>query len=239
MGTSHEDQYTFFISRSLLLRMKNISDKSCRENQNTHCIFSNFFFFWKWYHLWDNEEKYCRARPQKTICCMCIACWITKDTDTHLKYVILIALTLLHLLHELELSYTYDFWLVIQYPFVIFISSSRSRLIVEWLLFVGILKEHNHDVETLELLHCTKLKWIKSSVCHVWNIHCAVYCVLQCKPSPLQQYLNYSSIFMKSAVDYHIHVFQVHPITASTVNFTWRRYDILNIVWLVMFEYWY
>ena len=45
MGTSHEDQYTFFISRSLLLRMKNISDKSCRENQNTHCIFSNFFFF--------------------------------------------------------------------------------------------------------------------------------------------------------------------------------------------------
>jgi len=29
---------------SVLLRMKNVSDKSCRENQNTHFIFNNFFF---------------------------------------------------------------------------------------------------------------------------------------------------------------------------------------------------
>jgi hypothetical protein len=44
-GTLHEDQCTFFIiSRSFLLRMRNISDKSCRENQNTHFVFSNFFF---------------------------------------------------------------------------------------------------------------------------------------------------------------------------------------------------
>jgi Fe-S oxidoreductase len=26
-----------------LLRMKNVSDKSCRENKNTHFIFNNFF----------------------------------------------------------------------------------------------------------------------------------------------------------------------------------------------------
>ena len=31
------------ISRSVLLKMKNISDKSCRENQNAHFIFSNVF----------------------------------------------------------------------------------------------------------------------------------------------------------------------------------------------------
>jgi len=24
--------------------MRNVSDKSCRENQNTHFVFSNFFF---------------------------------------------------------------------------------------------------------------------------------------------------------------------------------------------------
>jgi hypothetical protein len=43
-GTSHEDRYTFvIISRSILLRMRNVSDKSCRENQNTHFVFSNFF----------------------------------------------------------------------------------------------------------------------------------------------------------------------------------------------------
>jgi len=44
-GTSHEDQYTFFIiSRSFLLIMRNVSDKSCRENQNTH-FWVQFFFF--------------------------------------------------------------------------------------------------------------------------------------------------------------------------------------------------
>ena len=31
------------ISRSVLLRMRNVSDKSCRENQNTHFVFSNSF----------------------------------------------------------------------------------------------------------------------------------------------------------------------------------------------------
>jgi hypothetical protein len=45
-GTSHEDQYTFLIiSRSFLFRMRNVSDKSCRENQNTHFVFKKFFFF--------------------------------------------------------------------------------------------------------------------------------------------------------------------------------------------------
>ena len=45
-GTLHEDRYTFFtISCSFLLRMRYVSDKSCRENQNTHFVFSNLFFF--------------------------------------------------------------------------------------------------------------------------------------------------------------------------------------------------
>jgi len=43
MGSLPEDQYTFMIiSRSVLLRMRNVSGKSCRENQNTHFISSNF-----------------------------------------------------------------------------------------------------------------------------------------------------------------------------------------------------
>jgi len=32
------------ISRSVLLRMRNISHKSCRENQNTHFMFNDIFF---------------------------------------------------------------------------------------------------------------------------------------------------------------------------------------------------
>jgi len=43
-GTLHEDLLAFLIiSRSFLLRMKNVSDKSCRENQNINLMFSNCF----------------------------------------------------------------------------------------------------------------------------------------------------------------------------------------------------
>jgi hypothetical protein len=43
-GTLHEDQYTFvIISRSFLIRMRNVLYKSRRGNQNTHFVFSNFF----------------------------------------------------------------------------------------------------------------------------------------------------------------------------------------------------
>jgi len=40
--------------------VRNVLDKSNRENQNTHFIFSNFIC-WKSCCLWDNVEKYCRV----------------------------------------------------------------------------------------------------------------------------------------------------------------------------------
>jgi hypothetical protein len=33
----------FIISRSILRRMRNVSDKSCRGNKNTHFVFNTFF----------------------------------------------------------------------------------------------------------------------------------------------------------------------------------------------------
>ena len=36
--------YIFIISRRVRLRMRNFSNKSCRQNQNTHFIFNNPFF---------------------------------------------------------------------------------------------------------------------------------------------------------------------------------------------------
>jgi hypothetical protein len=45
------------ISRSVLLRMRNVSDKNCRENQNAHFAFSKLF-----YRLWVNVEKYGRTK---------------------------------------------------------------------------------------------------------------------------------------------------------------------------------
>jgi len=38
-GSLHTDQHTFLvIFRSFLLRIRNVPDKSCRENQNTFYI---------------------------------------------------------------------------------------------------------------------------------------------------------------------------------------------------------
>jgi len=57
------DQYKSLIkSRSTPLRMRTVSDKICREYQNTHFMFNNLFFFRKILPLWDVVEKYCTAR---------------------------------------------------------------------------------------------------------------------------------------------------------------------------------
>jgi len=73
--------------------MRNVSDKSCTENQNTHFVLSNFFFQ-KSCRLRDNVEKNVleRGRSQMTIWRMRIAFWIPKATNIHTEYVTLIAL---------------------------------------------------------------------------------------------------------------------------------------------------
>jgi len=43
--------------------MKNVPDKHCRENQNTHFIFNNIFSFQKSCRLLDNVKKCCRGGP--------------------------------------------------------------------------------------------------------------------------------------------------------------------------------
>ena len=72
------------ISRWILLRMRNVSNKSCRENQNTHFMFSNFFR--KLYRLRDNVETCGGTRGATndvTIWCIRVACLISKTTCTH------------------------------------------------------------------------------------------------------------------------------------------------------------
>jgi len=90
--------------------MRNVSDKSCRENQNTH--FCSNLFSAKSCRLRDNVEKYCRARQatdDNKIRRMRIVCWIPKATNTHSEYVTLIAFPHQQWLHELAsvLRYTY------------------------------------------------------------------------------------------------------------------------------------
>jgi hypothetical protein len=51
------DRYTFMVvSRWILHRMRNISDKSFRENLDTNFMFKNLFSL-KSYRLWDNVKK--------------------------------------------------------------------------------------------------------------------------------------------------------------------------------------
>ena len=75
-----------------LLIMRNISDRSCRENQNTHFMFSNFSSR-KSCRLWDDTGEYDWARQAtdnsiRVIWRMRVSCWISKATDSHSEYVI-------------------------------------------------------------------------------------------------------------------------------------------------------
>ena len=83
--------YFLYYLAQLFLRMRNFSDKRCRENQNTLFVFSNSFFF-------ENRAVYeimginimGADRPQVAI----IACCKPKATNTHSEYVTFIAFPL-------------------------------------------------------------------------------------------------------------------------------------------------
>ena len=121
MGTSHENLGIFvIISLWFLFRMRNVSDKSCRENQNTHFMFSNFFSqnCTVYEILWKNMVTARQATDDNIIWHMQFACWITRIIDAHSEYVILIAfpqqqslcehVSVLHYLYIVSL--VYNFW---------------------------------------------------------------------------------------------------------------------------------
>jgi len=82
MGTLHEDLCTFMIiSCWIILRIRNVSDKSFRQNQNTRFMFNNFFR--KSSYLWDNVENIVELeKPQITVWCTCISHWYLR-LQTH------------------------------------------------------------------------------------------------------------------------------------------------------------
>jgi hypothetical protein len=94
-STLHDDVHIFvIISRWILLRMRNVPGKICRENQNTHFMPKFLFFPLKSCRLWDNGGKYGRARQatcDSIIRRMRFACWIIKPTVTYSEYTIFIS----------------------------------------------------------------------------------------------------------------------------------------------------
>jgi hypothetical protein len=111
------------ISRWIILRMKNVLNKICRENKSAHFTFNTFFS--KRCHLWDNVEKYGgvrRSRHDVTIWRIRFSCWISKAACAHApwhthalasahihKYAVFIAFPQQKLLRERAslLRYTY------------------------------------------------------------------------------------------------------------------------------------
>jgi len=70
------------VTRWNLIRMRNVSDKSCAESQNTH--FSSVFFFFGYLSIYDIMWKIIVEpdRPQTMIRRMRITYWITKVNHT-------------------------------------------------------------------------------------------------------------------------------------------------------------
>jgi len=68
--------------------MRNVSDKSCTENQNTHFLFNNSSFENRAFIRKFEKKKCTVGRPQMTTWRTHIACWIPKATDIFSEYVI-------------------------------------------------------------------------------------------------------------------------------------------------------
>ena len=66
VGTLHEHQYTVLVtSHSVLVIMRTVGYKNCRQSENTHFILNNLFY-WGSCHLWGNVEMYCG--PEQAPC---------------------------------------------------------------------------------------------------------------------------------------------------------------------------
>jgi hypothetical protein len=80
------------ISRSVLLRMRNCSDKIV-EKIKTHILCSVTFIVFKnrtvYKIMWKNIVE--RGMPHMTIGCMRVAYWIPEAANTHAQYLIRIA----------------------------------------------------------------------------------------------------------------------------------------------------
>ena len=88
-GTLHAHQYTLLNTpRSVLLRIRNISDKIVQKIRTQILCSTNFFFENRAaYEMWKSTAE--SDRPQTAIWCMRTACWGAKATNNHSEYVIL------------------------------------------------------------------------------------------------------------------------------------------------------
>jgi len=156
------------ISHSVL-RMRNVSVKSWRENQNTHLL--SVHIFRKSCRLWDNVGKYVRAWQvinDHANRRLRFAFWITKATDT--EYAVLIAsprqrwfrkrATVLRLhVYFLSCNMPLGRWECLDPVILYFITSRRYPVLLFW-------QEWSFCVSYWHPIHITKLSSFSGSL--VW-----------------------------------------------------------------------
>jgi hypothetical protein len=139
----------------ILLRMGNVSDKSCEENQSTHFMFNNvspkmvpFLRCWKYGIVREATDDTIIRRVR-------FACWITKATETHSEYVMFIVFPRRQWLRERP-SMLYLFLLYLIWPYVW--KQTSSYLI------------HTRAVDVATLDFCdflsTSVQWGR----HLWDL---------------------------------------------------------------------
>jgi len=100
-GTILEDQYTcLIIPRSILLGMRNVSDKVVGKTE-TYIWWSKIFFENRAVYEMTCKNTVDPDTPQVTVWSTRIASWIPKATNTHSGYEILIAFPLQQWFHKL------------------------------------------------------------------------------------------------------------------------------------------
>jgi len=167
-GTLHEDQYTFLIIfRSVLLKMRNVSDKICKENQNTWFMSVIFFFENRAVVRQYKKNTLKPIRPQMTIWRMRNACWITKATNAHSEYVIFIYFPLQQWLHERAsvLRYAYIACLVISAGSGNFLAASTLRRTT-----IEQRRHAFHDLNAIRFQPSLKNKLFATHICKLCSL---------------------------------------------------------------------
>jgi hypothetical protein len=127
-GTLYEVLYTFMIiSRLILLRKIYVSDKICRENQNTFYV--QWLSFWKSCRLCDNVEirgTARRAADDNIFWRMRFACWMTQTMDKHSEHVIVTAFLTTTNVTRTRFNFTFTITLSVLFVYVLFIDKSSS-----------------------------------------------------------------------------------------------------------------
>jgi hypothetical protein len=154
------------ISRSLLIRMRNVSDKICRENQNTTYMFITFPP--KSCLLYGNVEKYGRmwqATDDNITRRISIAWWIPKATYTHSEYVIIIAFSLQQCFRERAslLRSTYIVCCFVFWQFTIHVQSLRRDAATS--TFTSHMGGYGFEFQSADMLSWPKLFVVLSSTC--------------------------------------------------------------------------